>query len=133
MTHTGSALADKFTVATAATSAQCEACGSEGMVPFYELPGVPVHSVLLMRTLESAVGYSRGDISLAYCPACGFVSNVAFDESFNDYGQQYEETQGFSPTFSTFHRRLVRQLVDRYDISNKMSSRLVVAKGNSSG
>ena len=128
-TSSGLALAATFDAAAVAASAQCEACGFHGMVPFYELSNVPVHSVLLMRTPEAAAAYQRGDIRLAYCQDCGFVSNVLFDESFNDYGQQYEETQGFSPTFSTFHRRLVKQLVDRYDICGKDVIEIGCGKG----
>jgi SAM-dependent methyltransferase len=129
MTQTDSAVDATLDVAASTIAVQCEACGVEGMVPFYELPTIPVHSVLLMRTRETAVSYPRGDVRLAYCTACGFVSNVLFNESFNDYGQQYEETQGFSPTFSTFHRRLVKQLIERYDIYGKDVIEIGCGKG----
>jgi SAM-dependent methyltransferase len=107
----------------------CGACGGPGMVPFYEIGSVPVHSVLLMPTQEAAVSYPRGDIRLAYCPHCGFAGNSVFDESFNDYCQQYEETQGFSPTFNVFHKRLASHLVERYGIRNKQVIEIGCGKG----
>jgi hypothetical protein len=114
---------------TSETPAVCGCCGSTDMRVFYEVNGVPVHSVLLMPTFDSAVSYPRGNIRLACCSQCGFVSNVLFDQQFNDYNQQYEETQGFSPTFSAFHKRLVAQLTERYDIRNKQVVEIGCGKG----
>src|SRR5688572_16459117 len=80
--------------------AECPNCGSRGLTIFYTVRGIPAHSCLLMPTRTEAVGYPRGDLRLGFCPACGFITNTAFDVSLNEYSQQYEETQGFSPTFN---------------------------------
>jgi SAM-dependent methyltransferase len=89
------------------------------MSVFYELHGVPAHSVLLLPTREEALNYPRGDIALSFCQACGFISNVAFDPSLHEYSSGYEATQAFSPTFNTFAHRLATRLIEQYDLRGK--------------
>ncbi|MFP3867922.1 MAG: class I SAM-dependent methyltransferase [Desulfobacteraceae bacterium] len=99
------------------------------MSVFYELKSVPVHSVLLMPTKEKAHNFPKGDISLGFCPNCGFISNLAFDPRVHEYSSQYEETQGFSSTFNEFHKRLATQLIDRYDLHHKDIIEIGCGKG----
>jgi len=89
------------------------------MSVFYELEQVPVHSVLLLTTREAALAYPTGDLVLAFCPTCGFISNVVFDPGLHEYHSAYEATQAFSPTFNTFHRNLAAHLIERYDLRDK--------------
>ncbi len=89
------------------------------MSVFYQQDQVPVHSVVLLRTREAAVSYPRGDLQLAFCGACGFVSNVAYDPSLQDYSSDYEASQAFSPTFGAFAVNLARRLVADYDLHRK--------------
>jgi SAM-dependent methyltransferase len=89
------------------------------MSVFYEVEKVPAHSVLLMRTREKALGYPTGTIRLALCENCGFVSNVAFDPALNEYSEEYEATQSYSPTFNKFNRALAQRLIDTYDLHDK--------------
>lgn len=89
------------------------------MTPFFAAGNVPVHSVLLLRDAETAVNFPTGDIQLGHCSSCGFISNVAFDDTAQDYSAEYEATQGFSPTFNAFHKQLAQDLIDRYDLHNK--------------
>ena len=107
----------------------CPACGSTDLSVFYEVSDTPVHSVLLLFDREEALNYTTGDIRLAFCPTCGFISNVAFDPSLHEYSDRYEETQGFSPTFSAFHRNLARHLIDRYDLHGKDILEIGCGKG----
>ncbi len=97
----------------------CPSCGQAGMSIFYEVERVPVNSVLLVNSRQEALDFQRGDIRLAICPACGFVANVAFDEALTQYTARYEATQGYSPTFNTFHRALAQDLIDRYNLRGK--------------
>lgn len=97
----------------------CPACGSAGMSVFYEVGNVPVNSVLLVMSRAEALGFQTGDINLAVCPACGFISNIAFDERLTQYTARYEATQGYSPTFNKFHQALAQELIDRYDLRDK--------------
>jgi SAM-dependent methyltransferase len=96
---------------------------------FHDVKGVPVHSVLLMDSREIAVKYPRGDIKLGYCGNCGFVSNTAFNPTVHEYSTQYEETQGFSPTFREFHSRLAASLIEKYDLNKKTVVEIGCGKG----
>lgn len=107
----------------------CPACGGGDASRFYEVDGVPAHSVLLMETRETARGYPRGRVELRHCEGCGFVFNAAFDPALSEYSGRYEETQGFSPTFRGFHRRLARDLVDRWDLRGKHVLEIGCGKG----
>ena len=107
----------------------CLCCGSAGISAFYELKSVPVHSVLLMPTRETALNYPKGDIVLGFCHACGFISNIAFDHSVHEYSSSYEETQGFSSTFNAFHRSLAQRLIDQYDLHHKDIIEIGCGKG----
>lgn len=97
----------------------CPSCGAEDLFIFYELSGVPVHSVLLLPTREDALNYPKGDIALGFCQECGFISNLAFDPSVHEYSSRYEATQGFSSTFNAFHQHLAWQLIDRHNLHDK--------------
>jgi len=80
---------------------KCPGCG-HGMEPFFELPGVPTNSCILLKSVDEARNYPRGEIVLGYCKGCGFICNLAFDEKLTEYSSRYEETQGYSPTFQKF-------------------------------
>ena len=97
----------------------CPACGSSGMSTFYAVDNVPVNSVLLVMNRDEALGFQTGDISLAVCPQCGFISNIAFDEALTQYTERYEATQGYSPTFNKFHQALASDLIEQYDLHGK--------------
>jgi len=107
----------------------CKSCGSREMEVFYELRSVPVHSVLLMPTRDKALNYPKGDVLLGFCQNCAFISNVAFDESMLEYSSAYEETQGFSPTFNIFHKKLAKYLIDRYDLHRRDIIEIGCGKG----
>jgi hypothetical protein len=89
------------------------------MSVFYEVNDVPVNSVLLVMSRDEALGFQTGDIHLAVCPRCGFISNITFDEVLTQYTDRYEATQGYSPTFNKFHQALAQDLIDQYDLHGK--------------
>jgi len=98
----------------------CPNCTSTVMSAFYDLKQVPVHSVLLHASREEAVELQKGDISLALCPACGFISNVSFDPNLQNYlTHNYDATQAYSGTFNSFHRELALRLINKYDLRGK--------------
>lgn len=97
----------------------CPACGVGGAEPFYEQRGIPVQSVALLPTREEALDFPRGDLALAFCAACGFVFNAAFDAALQDYSRPAEESQAFSPRFQSFSRALAERLVAEYDVRGK--------------
>ena len=98
---------------------ECPACGAAGAEPFYEQRGIPVQSVALLPTRQEALDFARGDLALAFCSACGFVFNAAFDASLQDYSRPAEESQAFSPRFQSFSQALAGRLVAEYDVRGK--------------
>jgi SAM-dependent methyltransferase len=108
-----------MTVFGASHATYCPACESPGLRPFYEVDSIPTQSNLLMATREEAASHARGDLKLAVCPACGFITNTAFDPASQELSGKYEATQGHSPTFSAFAKKLAQRWVDRYDLSHK--------------
>jgi len=86
---------------------------------FHEAGGIPVHSVQLLPTRKEALGYPQGDVALGFCHKCGFIANVVYDPSLQDYSSEYESTQAFSATFNNFHQNLANYLIDRYHLHNK--------------
>jgi len=107
----------------------CPNCTHSALEPFYEVHNIPVHSVLLIRDQKKARTFPRGDLHLAVCTHCGFITNTAFDASLLQYSHAYEETQGFSPTFSAFHRRLAQMLIRRHHLYNKRIIEIGCGKG----
>ena len=76
-----------------------------------------------------ALDFPTGDILLAVCSGCGFVFNAAWDSERTVYSDQYEETQGFSPTFNAFNRAIAEELVSSYDIRGKTVLEIGCGKG----
>ncbi len=107
----------------------CPSCGQGRMEIFYEHKSVPTNSCILLASPEEAIAYPRGDIRLGFCQECGFVSNVAFDPKLTEYSGRYEETQGFSPTFGSFHHRLAERLIERYGLKGKDIIEIGCGKG----
>lgn len=108
----------------------CPNCSASGALEsFYQVSGVPRHSCLMMRSRAQALGYARGDLHLAFCRSCGFVTNTAFDVTHNEYSTRYEETQGFSPTFNAFASRIAADLIER----NRLHGRTLLEIGCGKG
>lgn len=99
------------------------------MKPFHQLKSVPANSCILLSSREDAMAYPTGDIQLAFCEQCGFVSNIAFDSKLTEYSEKYEETQGFSPTFNSFQRELAEQLIQRHQLYGKHIIEIGCGKG----
>ena len=97
----------------------CPACGSDRIRTFYQHSNAPVHSVLIHHTRAEALNLTQGQISLGFCESCGFIYNMDYDPSLQDYSLEYESTQGFSATFNAFANRLANHLVERYDLHHK--------------
>jgi SAM-dependent methyltransferase len=107
----------------------CSCCGQGGMDIFYELESVPANSCILIPTREEALAYPKGVISLAFCPTCGYVANIAFDPALAEYSDRYEGSQSCSPTFDAFHISLAKQLTQRYRLYDKDIIEIGCGKG----
>ncbi|WP_238539116.1 class I SAM-dependent methyltransferase [Novosphingobium sp. AP12] len=55
--------------------------------------------------------------------------NAAFDPGQMEYSGRYEETQGFSPTFSQFHSQLAVDLIERHDLRGREVMEIGCGKG----
>jgi SAM-dependent methyltransferase len=108
----------------------CPSCGAQRLSPFYEVKNVPVHSCLLLPTAQEALDFPRSDIVLGFCEHCGFISNVAFDSTFQNYSPQYEDQQCFSPTFNAFARDLAKRLIAKYHLRDKTIVEIGCGKGD---
>jgi hypothetical protein len=107
----------------------CPNCGGARCTAFHHIARVPVNSCLLFADRAPAQSVAVGDIDLAFCPDCSFIFNAAWKPDRTVYSDQYEETQGFSPTFSRFHRRLAEDLIERYDLKDKLIVEIGCGKG----
>ncbi len=107
----------------------CPVCGSGEHEVFHRVTAAPVHLVRLLRSREEALQFPTGTIELAFCRSCGFIWNRAFDRSLLDYGIDYEETQGYSPTFREFHHDLAQRLIGRYGLAGKHVVEVGCGKG----
>jgi len=111
------------------TLQHCPSCNSKDLSTLFEVDRIPVHSVLLMRSKELALNFQTGNMELSFCGACGFIFNRAFDGQLQSYSKEYEETQGFSPTFNKFHRRLALDLIESYELRGKNIIEIGCGKG----
>lgn len=107
----------------------CPNCGSGGTVLFHEVHNVPTNSCILFETRAEAINCSRGAIALRFCEECGFIYNASFRQDLTEYSGRYEETQGFSPTFSRFHRNLAAEMVERHDLKGREVMEIGCGKG----
>lgn len=96
---------------------------------FFSISDVPANSVLQMRSREQAHTLPRGRIELAFSPSSGFITNRTFNNDLVEYSSEYEETQGFSTTFGSFHRRIANDLIERFDLRNKRLLEVGCGKG----
>lgn len=108
----------------------CPACGSADLTLFFELAHVPVHQHLLYATVEAAMQAAHGDIALSFCPACGFVTNTAFDPALLNYSADYDNTQCYSPLFSAYISDLADDLIKRHNLRNKQVIEIGCGKGD---
>ena len=107
----------------------CPACGRSGIEVFHHQPSIPTNSCLLMDSRDQATRYPRGELQLALCRTCGFLSNVTFDAALSEYSERYEETQGYSARFVDFATDLARRWVDKYDLAGRTAIEIGCGKG----
>ena len=107
----------------------CPACSSAELEGFYELKSIPSNSCLLVEDVDEARAFPVGDVDLALCARCGFITNRAFSSELAEYSSRYEETQAFSPRFVEFGHELARTWVDRHELRDKHVLEIGCGKG----
>jgi SAM-dependent methyltransferase len=91
----------------------CPICAVTMEPPFLVRRGVPVHQNIVYRSAAAARAADRGDLVLAACGSCGFVSNVAFDAALVHYGPGYDNCQLWSAEFERHVEDRITRLIDR--------------------
>jgi len=104
-------------IASRAIQTMCPSCHDRTGDVFYEQWNVPVTSNRIFLTREEAMACERGDIRLAFCHACGFISNIAFDPGFR--ADDSETTQAGSPKFREYSSTLARTWIKRHGLQGK--------------
>lgn len=107
----------------------CPTCRSGRTELFHEVECVPTNSCILFETREEALNCNRGSIALRFCHGCGFIYNASFRQELTEYSGRYEETQGFSPTFSRFHRNLAEEMIERHGLTGRDVMEIGCGKG----
>lgn len=107
----------------------CPTCAHSPLREFYLMQGVPTNSCILLESKADALRYPLGDLLLAHCSECGFVTNLRFSPQHVEYSPRYEETQSFSGTFNAFARRLAEDLVERLGVRGQRVVEIGCGKG----
>ena len=97
----------------------CPLCGSSGLWIFYEVMDVSASCNLLWKSKDEAINCPKGNIKLAFCSFCKFVTNIALEPEKNQYDQRYDNSQFYSPHFRNFAKKMATNLIQRYDLHNK--------------
>jgi SAM-dependent methyltransferase len=118
-----------FTDRPTGDQTECPSCFSTEGFAFHAADDVPVNSVLNVRSREEALRFPTGDICLRFCVTCGFIWNSLFDPERTKYSTDCEESQGYSPTFNEFARKLASDLVEKYRLYHKEIIEIGCGKG----
>ena len=110
--------------------APCPCCGGGSALVLYRAASIPIHSSVLLDSAEDARALPRRDLQLAFCSDCGFLYNDIFDEAAIAYSGDFEESQHFSRTFSTFARRLVADIDAKCQLAGKRVLEIGCGKGD---
>jgi Methyltransferase domain/C-methyltransferase C-terminal domain len=97
----------------------CDACGTAELVPFADLGDIPVLCGVHWPDAESAASSPVGRMTLAYCPNCAYVRNIAFDPRIMVYDTTMDTNLHFSPAFQAFSAELVTHLAGRFDLTGR--------------
>lgn len=108
----------------------CPVCAFPHLDVFFEMLDVPVYCNLLWSEQQAARSCPRGDIKLAFCSSCGFITNVAFDPAKLGYSQDYENSLHYSPRFQEYAQSLAARLVERHNLYDKDIIEIGCGKGD---
>ena len=109
---------------------RCPVCLSERVSIFAEAGRAPIHTNVLWKTREDALGAKRGEIRLALCADCSHIFNIAFDPDAMEYTQDYENSLHFSPFFQDYARSLAEKLIERHNLYGKDVIEIGCGKGD---
>lgn len=108
----------------------CPNCGCVETRTVYGVRRIPIHSCVLLEDAQAARSFPTGDLSWTFCESCTFLFNADFDPARMDYSSDYEETQGFSGTFTRWLEGVGRALIERYDLRGKRILEIGCGRGD---
>lgn len=111
------------------TNAPCPACGSTALTPFHQMKGIPALSCTIWDTVADAKSCPQGDIDLSLCQTCGLLINTAFEPKLLHYDEDYVASLHHSPLFGRYATDLAKDLIDRYDLHEKLVLEIGCGKG----
>lgn len=94
----------------------CLVCRGTPLEPLISVPDVPALTNHLCASEREAAEAPRGDIGLAYCPACGHVVNASFDPVLVNYDGRFENTLSFSPHYRRYAETTAARIIDRFGL-----------------
>ncbi|WKZ17940.1 MAG: class I SAM-dependent methyltransferase [Candidatus Jettenia sp. CY-1] len=109
---------------------KCPVCLSSQFSTFYTISYAPAHVGILWRSKEEALNCPRGDIELACCSDCGFISNIAFDSSLMEYTEEYDNSLHFSKYYQNYAESVAKRLVEDYRLYDKKIIEIGSGKGD---
>jgi SAM-dependent methyltransferase len=86
---------------------------------FADLGDIPVLCGVHWASAEEAAASPVGRMTMASCPNCAYVRNVAFDPALMVYDTTMDTNLHFSPAFQAFSAELVQHLSDRFALKGK--------------
>ncbi|NNE60242.1 MAG: methyltransferase domain-containing protein [Woeseia sp.] len=104
------------------TDESCPNCHAEFMAVIYEVRRVPVQSCQLISDAARAQRYPCGDLRLAHCANCGFISNLLFNKALQEYCPPTHETHETHQTTSNLNgyaEAIVDSWIREYQIRDK--------------
>jgi len=97
----------------------CPVCGSKQLKIFFEMMNFPTLCNILWQSQDAARNCPKGNIQLAFCPICSFITNLAFEPALLDYSQSYDSSLHYSPFFKEYAHSLATRLIKRHNLYNK--------------
>jgi SAM-dependent methyltransferase len=79
---------------------------------------MPTQTSTLLPDQAAALAAPRGDIRLAFCCHCGYISNQHYDVSKLDHNDS-DVSLEHSPIFKEFSETLCRDMIEKYDLRGK--------------
>lgn len=108
----------------------CPVCAYPHLEIFFKMLDVPVYCNCLWSKQQAARNCSRGDIKLAFCSKCGFITNVAFEPARLEYTQDYENSLHCSARFQDYAQSLAKRLIERHNLHDKDIIEIGCGKGD---
>jgi len=91
--------------------------------------GIPALSCTIWDTVEEAKRCPQGDIDLALCKTCGLLINTSFEPKLLHYDETYVASLHHSPLFGRYATDLANDLIERYDLREKLVLEIGCGKG----